>query len=144
MTSRKKARGHGSVREERESDRLYEEEEAIFAGPSRAGSNTKTIQLCRQVEEAIAYALAGSASPILRDLYVVGVEPLRGVALLRVLVSIEGEADEHEQTKAALNRARGYFRGEVARAIHRKRVPTLQFVIVAAAAEGWPQEVGDD
>jgi ribosome-binding factor A len=106
----------------------------VFGGPSR--TDTKTIQLCRQVEEAIAYALVCSTSPILRDLYVMGVEPARGAALLRVLVTMEGDAHDYQQTVEALARAKGYFRAEVARAIHRKRVPSLEFALVPSSAGG--------
>ena len=103
----------------------------LFVGRQQA--DKKTIQLCHQVEEAIACALVCSTSPILRDLYVLGVEAMSGAAALRVLVTMEGdeeEAHDLQQTKEALERAKGYFRGEVARSIHRKRVPSLEFTVV--------------
>ena len=128
MTLRKKRRGDSPVHLEFEPEGVDVSEEEMFAGPERA--DTKTIQLCRQVEEAISYALVCSTSALLRDLYVVAVEPLRGAALLRVLVSTEGAQNDYDDTVEALDRAGGYFRGEVARAIHRKRVPTLQFTLV--------------
>ncbi len=67
MTSRKNRRGNGSVRLEDEPTWLHEDvdEEEMFGG--RVLVDTKTIQLCRQVEEAIACALAGSTSPHLRS-----------------------------------------------------------------------------
>ena len=103
----------------------------MFPGPTKA--DTKTMQLCHQVEETISFALAGSTSPLLRDLYVLGVEPLRGAAALRVLVSLEEDASS-EKAAEALRRAHGYLRGEVARAINRKRVPTLEYVLVPPRA----------
>ena len=97
--------------------------------------DTKTTQLCRQVEEAISMAFVCSTSPVLRDLHVAQVEPLKGAAVLGVLVFTEGEIDSDEQNndqqiRLALERAHGYLRAEVARAISRKRVPTLQFGLV--------------
>jgi ribosome-binding factor A len=130
------------VRRQREPERLDAAEEEIFGGLEKA--DTKTIQLCRQVEEAISYALVCSANPVLRDLYVAGVEPLRGAALLRVLISMEGESNDYQQTTEALSRARGYFRHEVARAIHRKRVPTMEFVVAPSGEDEWAQEWDDE
>ena len=119
------------MRPENEPEWLDVPEVEMFGGPQRV--DTKTIQLCRQVEEAISCALVCSTSPILRDLYVTGVEAARGAALLRVLVTTEGDAHDYQQTIEALARAKGYFRGEVARAIHRKRVPSLDFMVLALA-----------
>ncbi|MBL4634084.1 MAG: ribosome-binding factor A [Kofleriaceae bacterium] len=82
------------------------------------------------MEEAISSALACANNRWIQDLYVVRVEPVRGAALLRVLVSTEERQDEYEQIQQALDSARGYFRAEVARSIHRKRTPSLEFVIV--------------
>jgi ribosome-binding factor A len=130
MSSRKKARGYTPLQPENEPEWFDVSEEEIFGGPRRG--DKRSIQLCRQVEEAISCALVCSTNPILRDLYVMGVEPVRGAALLRVLVTTEGEANDYQQTIEALARAKGYFRGEVARSIHRKRVPSLDFVVVAS------------
>jgi len=54
---------------------------------------------------------------------------------------MEGAHNDHDQTTQALDRARGYFRSEVARAINRKRVPTLQFAVVPATDGLWDEEV---
>ncbi len=142
MTSRKKRRRN---------DCAYEglvgssnEEESVFSDPHRV--DTKTIQLCRQVEEAIAIALACSANPFLRGVYVASVEPQGGAAQLRVLVTSEGDYD-YEGMHQILDRAAGYFRSEVAKAINRKRVPMLRFTVVPAKAMSdgnWEQEVGNE
>ncbi len=61
-------------------------------------------------------------------------------------VASEGDHD-YEGTNQALDRAGGYFRSEVAKAINRKRVPTLSFAIVPAVAMDdcdWDEEVGDE
>ncbi len=128
MSSRKKTRGFAALRPESEPEWLDVPEVEMFRGLQKA--DTKTIQLCRQVEEAISCALVCSTSSILRDLYVQGVEALRGVALLRVLVTMEGNAHRYQESIEALARAKGYFRSEVARAITRKRVPSLDFILV--------------
>ncbi len=118
MASRKKSRGHSFAHVELD----------LFAGPDRA--RTKTTQLCHQVEEAISCALVFSANPLLRDLYVVRVEPLQGSAVLRVLVCTEGDPDE--RTFETLEKASGYFRSQVAQEISRKRVPSLRFTLIPA------------
>jgi len=133
MSSRnlRKKRGVDPVRPEAKASGFDRLENQLFAGPVAA--DTKTIRLCHQVEEAISYALVCSTTPLLRDLYVAGVEPLKGAASLRVVVamsSTEGETTDYEQTIEALDRAHGYVRGEVARAINRKRVPSLQFSVL--------------
>ncbi len=127
MTSRKKRRRHEPSHIEMEPVWLDVDKE-LFAVQTR--TETKTHQLCRQVEEAVSCALACANNRWIQDLYVVGVEPVRGAALLRVLVSTEESQDEYEQIQQALDSACGYFRGEVARSIHRKRTPSLEFVIV--------------
>jgi len=119
------------LRPETEPEWLDVSEVELFGGQHQA--DTKTIQLCHQVEEAISCALVCSTSPILRDLCVLSVEAMKGAAALRVLVTMEGDEEEThdlQQTKEALERAKGYFRGEVARSIHRKRVPSLDFTVV--------------
>jgi ribosome-binding factor A len=124
MSSRKNARGNAPLRPEYEP--LFPE----ASRTRRGGTNSKLVQLCHQVEEALSCAFLGSANPILRDLYVIGVEPLRGASLLRVLVTIDGQDYDNKQIEQALSRAQGYLRSEVAYEVHRKRVPGLEFVVV--------------
>lgn len=92
--------------------------------------DSKTARLCRQVEEAVAWALAASTSPVLRDLQVLHVEAARGAALLRVRLATADSVGREDDILDALARARSYLRGEVAGAVHRKRAPTLQLVLV--------------
>ena len=133
MSSRKNRRGHGSVRPE---SRALEDQ--YFGGATT--DDHKDIRLCKQVEEAISMALVSSADPILRDLYVVGVEPLRGAALLRVLVATDNKEEiDADRINQKLDRALGYFRGEVAKAITRKRVPGLKIALIPRG-----EEVDDD
>lgn len=135
MTSRKTRRAHSCARTT-EPDWLDHDEQRT-TGHNKA--EIKTIQLARQVEEALSCALASSASACLRDILVIAVTPAAGSALLRVAIALEGEKDEgdYEEVRGALLRARGYLRAEVARAIHRKRVPSLEFEFAPTRRVDW-------
>jgi ribosome-binding factor A len=130
MRSRRRVRGQGPLRPE---DLLASEDQ----------TDHKTLQLCRQVEEAISYALGSSADPVLRDLFVLEVQPVRGAGLLRVLLAIDEKDCDHREITDRLTRAQGYLRGEVARAIHRKRVPTLELTLIPPAARDSDDGVND-
>ncbi len=91
----------------------------------------KTHQLCRQVFEAISYALAGACNDdVLRDLGVVAVQPAPDESRLLVTVAplLPGPYDA-AQIMSHLHRALGKLRSEVAAEIHRKRVPELAFCV---------------
>ena len=92
-----------------------------------------TPQLCRQVEEAVSFALVSARDPLLRDLVVLDVTPVRGAARLRVRVSTEAPDPPLDDLEEALERARGYLRAEVAVAVHRKRTPELEVELVPPA-----------
>ncbi len=89
----------------------------------------KTRQLCEQVAEALSFALAECHNPILADLYIVAVEPAPSASRLRVVVSAELHTHA-PATLEALERARGYLRGQIASEIHRKRTPELCFAVI--------------
>ena len=98
------------------------------SSPGRNGH--KLAQLCAQVEEAVSYAFATGNDPLLNDLRVVAVRPVRGAALLEVEVATqETEGLDPDQLLAKLERAKGYLRSEIANGIHRKRCPDLCFSI---------------
>lgn len=96
------------------------------AGPS-GRDERKDAQLCGQVREALGWALAdGDGS--LSGAWIVEVLPDPHVGQLRVIVEVEpGEA---EAARDELDRRAGALRYEVANAIHRKKTPTLTFVVV--------------
>lgn len=94
----------------------------------------KTRQLCKQVHEALALAMANCRDPLLRECFVEHVEPWPSLRRLRVSVSAEAGANV-ECVLEALRRAEGYFRSEVSSHISRKRTPTLNFVVVAPEEE---------
>ena len=97
------------------------------------------MQLCRQVERAIALALAGECDDdVLRELVVDGVEPMGSASQLMVRVRVPADvplADVLSRVEAHTVKLRCL----VARAICRKRVPTLTFICLP----GVPVEGGD-
>lgn|GEM_PF-5632773 len=117
-------------------------DEELFDGPARA--DTKTNQLCRRVEEALRCALLCAEHSLLRDLLITGVEPLRGASLMRVLVETPDPTHEPKTLEIALEKACGYLRAEVARSIHRKRVPGLRFEVVPGGGPGATEESSDE
>jgi ribosome-binding factor A len=84
-------------------------------------------RLCSQVREALTYALADCADPVLQSLFVAGVMPAPDATRLAVLLC----GDEAARAKLALAAPR--LRAEVAHAIHRKRAPELVFRVTADA-----------
>jgi ribosome-binding factor A len=107
----------------------------LFRGdrrPDRAGR--KTLQLCKQVERELSFALAGDcADPVLGDLNVISVAPAPNAARLLVTVSPSpsGAPIDPTQVTAHLARASGKLRCEIAAAIHRKKTPELAFCVLA-------------
>ena len=88
----------------------------------------KTGRLCRQVAEALSLALGACGEEVLLDVAVREVVPLEGGAQLRVVVELAPGADP-AAALAALARAQGRLRCEVASAIRRKRTPGLVFAV---------------
>lgn len=91
----------------------------------------KERQLCRQVQEAVAEALASFDDETLNESWVAGVEPAPDASRLLVLVQIPRGASA-DVAREHLARATGSIRSEVAHAITRKRVPVLVFQVFSA------------
>ncbi len=87
----------------------------------------KTRQLCGQIRRALDLSLAASADPVLRELWVVAVQPAPDAS--RVLVQISTFVPELPPGRAlgALKAATGWLRSEIAQTISRKKVPELCF-----------------
>ena len=100
----------------------------------------KTLQLCRQVQRALAMALGGEcADVLLADAYVESVEPLGGPGQLFVRVVVP--ADTAAPPAAVAERLAALtprLRAVVASEIYRKRVPALSFVVVPIHPAGGP------
>jgi len=88
----------------------------------------KDLQVCRQVFDALSWALAEIDDPVIEELALVSVEPAPGAA--RVLVTFA--APDGVDPDDALERIRELapeLRAEVAAEVHRKRAPELTFRI---------------
>jgi ribosome-binding factor A len=90
-------------------------------------ASRKGQQLCSQVADILRSVFAGCADPILQQLTVVSVQPAPHTGRLLVLVSA---TDTSETVKAALVRAVGFLRAEVAAAVSRRNVPELVFEVL--------------
>jgi hypothetical protein len=102
---------------------------------SRKG-NWKVAQLCKQVERAATGALEGEwTSDALLGAAVASVAPAPDASRLRVLVVLSPakETTDVERARAALVALTPAFREEVARSVHRKRVPEIVFEVMPGA-----------
>jgi ribosome-binding factor A len=100
--------------------------------------NRKALQLCAQVARTLAGVLSGECGDDrLRDLLVESVQPAPDSTRLLVTVypGPAFAAGDTEPVLAALYGAMGLLRGQIARAIHRKRVPELVFQVLGDAPE---------
>jgi ribosome-binding factor A len=95
----------------------------------RGRSGHKDLQVCRQVFDALTYALAELDDPMIEELSLASVMPAPNAA--RVLVTLVPTRDGIDPS-AALERLQGAMsdlREEVAAELTRKRVPELVFRI---------------
>jgi len=107
----------------------------MFGSPVDRRAARKERQLCRQVQEALGYALPALEDDLLQDLWVVDVEPAPDASRLCAVVQAPRGADV-EEVHARLSHASGLLRTEVAQAISRKRTPVITFRVLPADAEG--------
>ncbi|MEX2356171.1 MAG: 30S ribosome-binding factor RbfA [Thermaerobacterales bacterium] len=86
--------------------------------------------------ERVAESIKQETSEILREMKdpriglasVVSVEVSKDVRHAKVFVSVYGSESEQAESFQALGRARGFVRSELARRIHLRYIPDLQFV----------------
>jgi ribosome-binding factor A len=98
-------------------------------GRGGARRHHKDLQLCRQVFDALTYALAELDDPRIDELRVVSVVPApSGARLLVTLVPSRDDIDS-DGALAALRDASDELREEVAAEVTRKRAPELVFRI---------------
>ena len=98
----------------------------VFQEKSYRG-NRKALQLCRQVQRSLSYALSECDDEVLASLYVESVEPAPNDKHLLVTVSPLDKDIQPEDVLMRLHHAMGLLRSEIAADIHRKRVPELAF-----------------
>ena len=105
---------------------------SLFFDLESPRSGHRDRSLCRQAQEALMLALAETAAdPRLDGAWVASVDPAPGGRLLVSVVLPRGSsAVAFEAAFAALAEIKPWLRGEVARAICRKRVPDLAFRVV--------------
>lgn len=88
--------------------------------------------------EALSVALAGLVDESLSGVWVAEVVPAPNTGRLRVVLEAPPDADVEAIERAIEGRAKS-LRWEVANAIHRKKAPSLRFVVVPVNRGG---EVG--
>lgn len=105
---------------------------------SRGHHGHKDLQVCRQVFDALIYALADLDDPLIDELVIASVTPAPSAA--RVLVTLVPSRDgiDPDAALARLRAVEPELREEVAAEISRRRVPVLAFridVLSSASAE---------
>ena len=97
--------------------------------PDAGVQQRKSLQLCRQVNEALHWVLGAECGDVvLQALRVVSVEPAPSTA--RLLVTIEADGVDRAAAHAHLRKAAGMLRSEVAASICRRRAPELVFRVI--------------
>ncbi|MEM9453483.1 MAG: ribosome-binding factor A [Myxococcota bacterium] len=115
-------------------DSLYFSTRSGRRGRSGTSHDTKSLQLCRQVQRRLDLALGELDDPLLQGLWVRAVIPEPGGRSLLVEIVSSGASPVHAILER-LDVARGHLRHEIAAAIHRKRTPYLQFMVVPESIE---------
>ena len=91
--------------------------------------NRKDLQLCRQVFDALTYALADIDDPIIDDLVLASVVPAPSAARVQVTLVPSHDAIDPDDALARVAEIAEELREEVAAEITRKRAPELVFRI---------------
>jgi hypothetical protein len=108
-------------------------------GVRQTKGNRKAMQLCKQVERAVAVTLATVPDcDSLLGASVACVEPAPDAGRVRAIIVLapEHETADAAEARAALVRWTPEFRAEVGAAIHRKRVPEIVFDVRLAEELG--------
>ena len=87
----------------------------------------KDLQVCRQVFDALTYALAEIDDPVIDDLVLVSVTPAPNAARVQVNLVPANAGVDREAALARLTEVAADLRAEVAAELTRKRVPELVF-----------------
>ena len=91
------------------------------------GRHHKDLQLCRQVFDALSYALADLDDPLVADLALASVVPAPTAARMLVTLTPTTEAIDQDAALEAVQRFADDLRADVAAEITRRRVPELVF-----------------
>ena len=96
---------------------------------SRGGRRHKDLQLCRQVFDALTYALAELDDPLIDDLVLASVMPAPTGARVQITLVPTREDIDREAALGRVHDVIDELREEVAAEVTRKRVPELVFRI---------------
>jgi ribosome-binding factor A len=96
---------------------------------SRGRRGHKDLQVCRQVFDALAYALADLDDPLIDELVIASVTPAPSAARVLVTLVPSREGIDLEAALARVHEAEPELREEVAAEVSRRRVPVLAFRI---------------
>ena len=91
--------------------------------------NRKDLQLCRQVFDALTYALAELDDPVIDELVLASVVPAPSAARMQVTLVPSNEAVDPDAALARVRAIADELREEVAAEVTRRRVPELVFRI---------------
>jgi ribosome-binding factor A len=91
--------------------------------------NRKDLQLCRQVFDALTYALAEVDDPIIDDLVLASVVPAPSAARVQVTLVPSHDEIDPDDALARVREIADELREEVAAEVTRKRAPELVFRI---------------
>ncbi|MCW5807634.1 MAG: ribosome-binding factor A [Deltaproteobacteria bacterium] len=94
----------------------------------------KDLQLCRQVFDALTYALAELDDPMIAELVLVSVTPAPSAARVQVTLAPSRDGIDREAALARLAEIAPDLREEVAAEVARRRVPELVFRVEPLAA----------
>ena len=94
----------------------------------------KDLQLCRQVHDALTYALAELDDPMIDELVLVSVMPAPSAARVQVTLAPSRDGIDHDAALARLHEVAPELREEVAAEVSRRRVPELRFRIEPSAS----------
>ena len=92
-------------------------------------SGHKDLQVCRQVFDALAYALPDLDDPLIDELVLVSVTPAPSAARVQVTLVPSHDDVDPDAALARLLAVSAELRGEVAAEVSRARVPELVFRI---------------
>ena len=106
--------------------------EFFKASSFQTKSNKKAIQLCHQVGCCLSLVMGDCDDPIVQSLSVVNVMPAPDSSRLLVVLEADDapQAMDRDQVLVRVNLQLPRLRSEVARWIHRKRVPNLIVQVV--------------
>jgi hypothetical protein len=95
----------------------------------------KDLQVCRQVFDALTYALAELGDPVIDELVLVSVVPAPNASRVQVNLVPAHAGVDREAALARLASLAADLREEVAAEVTRRRVPELAFHLGYAEAE---------